>query len=40
VHEGENKGKRKLISVVERENVDDFLYNAELKQQKFDVRLA
>ena len=25
------KGKTKLISVIERDNVNDFLYNAELK---------
>ena len=31
------KGKMKLMSVVERDDVNDFLYNAELKQQTFDV---
>ena len=33
----DTKAKAKLVSVVERDDVNDFLYNAELKQQKFDV---
>lgn len=31
------KGKLKLISVTERDHVNEFIYKAELKQQKFEV---
>jgi hypothetical protein len=31
------KGKLKLISVTERDHVNEFIYKAELTQQKFEV---